>query len=169
MKFQISWCQEVQKISKKSRKYQFYVMCQRMSNVKKSNTLTMHEVHKKINLTQWGSHTMRSHNVERPLPPSPALCPTIKWSKTAQKYITYFCPCAYTHTRSDKSHIHLPIQKSNEPPQNYLINTKYLPAAKMKFSCALRLLLDPFWITTRLENLSAVLDGGKSNNANGQW
>ena len=35
-------------------------MCQKMSNVKKSKTLTMDEFHKKINLTQWGSHTMRS-------------------------------------------------------------------------------------------------------------
>ena len=31
-----------------------------MSNVKKSNTSTMDEVHKKFNLTQWGSHTIRS-------------------------------------------------------------------------------------------------------------
>ena len=31
-----------------------------MSNVKKSNTSTMDEVHKKFNLTQWCSHTMRS-------------------------------------------------------------------------------------------------------------
>ena len=31
-----------------------------MSNVTKSKMLTMNEVHKKINLTQWGSHTLRS-------------------------------------------------------------------------------------------------------------
>ena len=37
-----------------------YLICHKMSNVKKSNTSTMDEVHKKFNLTQWGSHTIRS-------------------------------------------------------------------------------------------------------------
>ena len=48
------------KKSKVSRSYKLFVICQKISNVNISNTLTMDEVHKKFNLTHWGSHTMRS-------------------------------------------------------------------------------------------------------------
>ena len=47
-------------MSKMSTNCKLYFICHKMSNVKKSNTLTMDEVHKKFNLTQWGSHTNRS-------------------------------------------------------------------------------------------------------------
>ena len=39
-------------MSKMSRNCKLYFICHEMSNVKKSNTLTMVEVHKKLNLTQ---------------------------------------------------------------------------------------------------------------------
>ena len=45
---------------KMSTNCKLYFICHKMSNVKKSNTLTVGEVHKKFNLTQWGSHTIRS-------------------------------------------------------------------------------------------------------------
>ena len=53
MKSQISRCQKMSRSPKdvKMSKTINYVICQKMSNVKKSNTLTMDEVHKKINLT----------------------------------------------------------------------------------------------------------------------
>ena len=60
------WNMNMSKDVKKSKRCQrcqqtkLYLICHKMSNVKKSNTLTMDEVHKKFNLTQWGSDTIRS-------------------------------------------------------------------------------------------------------------
>ena len=48
----IKMSKDVKKSKRCQENYELYVICQKMSNVKKSNTLTMDEVHKKFNLTQ---------------------------------------------------------------------------------------------------------------------
>ena len=66
-------------MSKMSTNCKLYLICHKMSNVKKSNTLTMDEVHKKFNLTQWSSH-IKYHTPQKlikvicfkvPYPPPP--------------------------------------------------------------------------------------------------
>ena len=54
MSKKMSSCQKAVKLSKRCQ------VVKKMSNVKKSNTQTMEEVHKKKKFTQWGSHILMS-------------------------------------------------------------------------------------------------------------